>query len=168
MIHQAVIFCGGYGTRLMPLTKKLPKPMIKVENKPFLEHLILQCKSNGIRNFLILCGYQKEKIKKYFKDGNKLNVNIKYHENAPNIETLKRIIDAKKHLKKTFLLLYGDNYSSLNLRDLYKSFKINKRPLTVTICKKKSGNIIIDNKGSIVKNYLKKNQPYPNMLKLDI
>ena len=65
MINQAVIFCGGLGKRLLPITKKLPKPMVVVDNKPFLYHLIKQCKSNGIKNFLLLCGYKKEKIIKY-------------------------------------------------------------------------------------------------------
>lgn len=50
MIKQAVIFCGGYGKRLFPVTKKIPKPMVNVHGKPFLYHLILQLKSNGIKN----------------------------------------------------------------------------------------------------------------------
>ena len=54
MIKQAVILCGGLGTRLLPITKRIPKPMVLVDKKPFLEHLIMQCKSNGIKNFLLL------------------------------------------------------------------------------------------------------------------
>lgn len=155
MIDQAVILCGGYGTRLLPITRSLPKPMVKVESKPFLEHLILQCKLNGIKNFLILCGYKKEKIKQYFKNGKKLDVNISYHENNPNIKTLKRILDAKKYLKKNFLLLYADNYSSLNIIDLYRCYKKNKTPLIISLCEKKKGNILIDSKNGIIKKYLK-------------
>ena len=44
MIKQAVIFCGGLGTRLQKITNKIPKPMVDVAGKPFLEHLIVQLK----------------------------------------------------------------------------------------------------------------------------
>ena len=81
MLNQAVIFCGGFGTRLLPLTKKIPKPMVMVGGKPFLHHLISQSKQNGIKNFLILCGYKHEIIKKYFGNGSKFGVKIKYHYN---------------------------------------------------------------------------------------
>jgi NDP-sugar pyrophosphorylase family protein len=48
VIDQAVIFCGGFGKRLLPITKKIPKPMVIVDGKPFLYHLISQSKQNGI------------------------------------------------------------------------------------------------------------------------
>jgi D-glycero-alpha-D-manno-heptose 1-phosphate guanylyltransferase len=44
VLKQAVIFCGGFGKRLLPLTKKIPKPMAMVDDKPFLYHLISQSK----------------------------------------------------------------------------------------------------------------------------
>ena len=48
-IKQAVIFCGGLGKRLGNITRDLPKPMMNVGGKPFLEHLIIQLKKNGIK-----------------------------------------------------------------------------------------------------------------------
>ena len=53
MLNQAVIFCGGFGKRLMPITKKIPKPMVNVNGKPFLFHLIQQCKNNGIKKIFV-------------------------------------------------------------------------------------------------------------------
>ena len=115
MINQAVIFCGGYGTRLLPLTHDLPKPMVEVDGKPFLLHLINQCKDNGIKNFLLLCGYKKEKIHDYFLDGSKFGVNIKYHDNSADTQTLKRLLDAKKLLSQTII------FSPKRLKNLTKS-----------------------------------------------
>ena len=126
VINQAVILCGGLGTRLMPLTKKLPKPMVLIKKKPFLQYLIEQCKSNGIKNFLLLSGYKHEIIKNFFGDGKKFGVNIKHHYNPPNIETYKRIFEARRKLYSQFLLMYADNYSSLNLLDLFYHHKKNK------------------------------------------
>ena len=136
MIDQAVIFCGGYGKRLLPITNKIPKPMALVNEKPFLYHLIKQCKSNGINNFLLLCGYKKEQILKYFGDGSKFGVKIKYHFNPPEVQTLKRLIDAKKLIKKEFLLLYSDNYSDLNIHQLKKKYDSLRSSFLITICKK--------------------------------
>ena len=62
MIDQAVILCGGYGKRLLPITNKIPKPMVNINRKPFLQYLIEQCKANGINNILLLCGYKKNTI----------------------------------------------------------------------------------------------------------
>ena len=158
MIDQAVIFCGGYGRRLSTITKRIPKPMVYVNNKPFLLHLIEQCKSNGIKEFILLVGYKYQKIKTYFGNGKKFGVRIKYQYDKPEIETYKRLYNAKKLLKLKFLLLYCDNYSSLNLHDLYDNFKKNKSKFILTICNKKNGNLLIDKKRNKIKKYFfKKN-----------
>ena len=134
-INQAVIFCGGKGIRLGNLTIKNPKPMIIVNKKPFLEHLINQLKNNNIKKILLLTGYLHKKIKNYFKDGSKLGVKITYSQNPSDCETGLRLLKAKKFIKKKFLLLYCDNYSSLNIKELNK---INKNHLvTLSLVKKK-------------------------------
>jgi histidinol-phosphate phosphatase family protein len=159
VINQAVIFCGGLGTRLMPLTKKLPKPMVKIKKKPFLQYLIEQCKSNGIKNFLLLSGYKHEIIKNFFGDGKKFGVNISHHYNPPNIETYKRIFEARRKLHSQFLLMYADNYSSLNLLDLFKHHKKNKSKLTISICEKKKANISLSSSNQMIRKYFfKKNK----------
>ena len=124
MIKQAVILCGGFGKRLFPITKKIPKPMAMVNGKPFLYYLIEQCKNNGISKILLLCGYKNEIIKNYFGFGKKFGIKIQYHINPPEIETYKRIYESKKLLDKNFLLMYSDNYSSLNLHNLFDNLLI--------------------------------------------
>ena len=76
MINQAVILCGGLGTRLGHLTRRVQKPMVMVAGKPFLEHLIIQLRENGIKKFLLLVGFKKEKIINYFGNGEKWKVNV--------------------------------------------------------------------------------------------
>jgi len=153
MLNQAVIFCGGFGKRLMPITKKIPKPMVYVNGKPFLFYLIQQCKSNGIKKILLLCGYKSEIIRKYFGSGKKIGITIQYHINPPQIETYKRIYDARSFLEKNFLLLYSDNYCSLNLHDLYSNYKKLKSKLIISVCKKRKGNIIVDKKNMKISKY---------------
>jgi dTDP-glucose pyrophosphorylase/predicted transcriptional regulator len=84
-IHNTVvIMAGGRGLRLKPLTEKTPKPMIRVNNQPMLENIILRAKSQGFNNFVITINYLAEQIKTYFEDGKKFGVNISYiEENQP-------------------------------------------------------------------------------------
>jgi NDP-sugar pyrophosphorylase family protein len=131
--------------------------MVKVNGKPFLFHLIQQCKNNGIKKILLLCGYKSEVIQKYFGSGKKIGITIQYHINPPEIETYKRIYEARNFLEKDFLLLYSDNYCSLNLYDLFSNYKKLKSKLIISVCKKKNGNIIADAKNKkIFKYFFKK------------
>ena len=75
---QVVILAGGLGTRLRPITEKVPKPMVEVHNRPFLVYQIELFKKQGFTDFLILAGYLGEKIEAYFGDGSKFGVRIQY------------------------------------------------------------------------------------------
>ena len=78
---QAVILAGGLGKRLRPLTEKIPKPMVAVLGRPYLEYQIKWLKLKKISKVLILTGYLGEKIESYFKDGSAFDVTISYsHE----------------------------------------------------------------------------------------
>ena len=68
-VSQAVILCGGRGERLRPLTDEMPKPMVLVNGRPFLQYLLEQLAENGINRFVLLTGYLGEKIVEYFGDG---------------------------------------------------------------------------------------------------
>ena len=69
---KTVILCGGLGTRLSEETKIKPKPMIKIGNKPILNHIIDIYKYYGFSNFLLSLGYKSEFIEKYYKNNKKL------------------------------------------------------------------------------------------------
>lgn len=144
MLNQAVIFCGGRGTRLKNNTITKPKPMVIVKKKPFLYHLILQLKKQGIKNFFLLTGYKSKIIKSYFGDGSKFDINIEYSWSPTSWETSKRLIKVKKKLHDNFLICYSDNYINFNLKKHLTKFK--KSDLTLTLIKKKHGNIEINNK----------------------
>ena len=78
-----VILCGGRGSRLGGLTKKIPKPMIKILGKPFLQHLINFYKKNNFQNIYLLAGYKGYQIKK------------KFHNSQQNLTPIKCIIEKK-------------------------------------------------------------------------
>lgn len=82
--NPVFIMAGGFGTRLQPLTDHCPKPMLRVGDKPMLEHLINQFINHGFSNFYISTHYLPDVIQKYFGNGEKWNVKINYvHEEQP-------------------------------------------------------------------------------------
>jgi len=114
-IKQVVIFAGGIGERLRPLTNDRPKPMVLVNGRPFLAYLVDMLKQNGIQEVLILLGYLPEKIPEYFGDGSNFGIKINYHIGQVEDETGTRLRNAKHLLQGHFLLMYGDNYWPMNL-----------------------------------------------------
>ena len=81
---KAVLLVGGRGTRLRPLTDKMPKALLPVHNKTITEHLFDLLKKYGIRDAVLCVGYLREKIKEKFGDGSAIGMNITYvEENEP-------------------------------------------------------------------------------------
>jgi histidinol-phosphate phosphatase family protein len=140
-IDQAVIFCGGKGLRLKNYTKKIPKPMVMVNRKPFLYHLLTQLKNQGIKEFLILTGYKSKLIKSFFGNGSKFGIKVNYSWAPENWETSKRLLRVEKKLKKNFLICYSDNYFNFNLKKNLKKFE--HSDLTLSLIKRLNGNIKI-------------------------
>ena len=86
-IKTMVIMAGGEGRRLGNLTKKIPKPMVLIKNKPMLEHIIDTATRQGVKNFIICVNYLKEKIIDYFQDGQELGVKIVYIKEKKQLDT---------------------------------------------------------------------------------
>lgn len=158
-IRQAVILAGGEGTRLRPLTREVPKPMVLVNNRPFLEYLIDMLKENGISEVVLLLGYLPEKVTRYFSDGSNFGVNIRYSIGDVSFKTGTRLKNAEHMLDDVFLLMYCDNYWPLNLKRLLKFFKEHKTLASTTVYTNKDGkgeygaenNIYVDDDGYVLK-----------------
>ena len=82
--NPVFLMAGGFGTRLHPLTKNIPKPLLEVGNKPLLETIIEQFIADGFHDFYISTHYKSEQIREYFQDGSQYGVSINYiHEDVP-------------------------------------------------------------------------------------
>ena len=106
---KAVILAAGKGTRMKELTNELPKPMLRVQGKPILAHIIAGLMTAGIREFCIVTGWRAEVIESYFGDGNKWNISISYARQLVQDGTGKAPELAKPFVGvENFLLTYGD------------------------------------------------------------
>ena len=148
-IKQAVILCGGLGTRLRPLTDNLPKPMVVVNGKPFLYHLLNQLSEQGIKEFLLLTGYLGEKVVEYFGDGSRFGFSIAYSHGPVEWDTGRRIWEAREFLDEQFLLMYSDNFVQFNLKKLIQKHRDLCVPMTLLVAKKENGNIKISENGRV-------------------
>ena len=82
--NSMVIMAGGMGTRLLPHTESCPKPMLLIQGKPMLEHIIERAKSEGFSHFIFAIHHLGHMIEEYFSDGSKFGVRIDYlREKAP-------------------------------------------------------------------------------------
>ncbi len=127
------IMAGGYGKRLLPFTKKVPKPMLKIGNKPILEHIINGAKKNGFENIMISVHYLSKKIIKYFKDGKKFELHIKYIiENKPS-GTAGSLRFVKKKTLLPIIVCNGDIIADLNYDDLLNFHIKKKSDLTMVV-----------------------------------
>lgn len=104
---KAVILAAGEGKRLRPFTETMPKVMLPICNKPILEYVVDACKSSGISEIVFVVGYKKEVIMEYFKDYK--GVKITYVVQDKQLGTAHALLQAKKHIKNTFIVLSGDN-----------------------------------------------------------
>ena len=122
MIETAIILAGGLGTRLRPLTDKTPKPLLPIQDKPIIEHIIDNLRKYGVKNVILSVGYRAEDIKEHFKDGSHLGVNISYSIETEPLGTGGAIKQAAAGLVKPFALLWGDNLMDIDLNTMYKDF----------------------------------------------
>ena len=132
--NEVIIMAGGKGQRLRPITSKTPKPMIKINGKPILEKLILNCKDAGFQNFYISVNYLKSVIKKYLYNNKNLGVDIKYINEKKPLGTVGSISLIKKKIlekKKPIIIINGDIIANFNLAEILYFHNKNKSSITV-------------------------------------
>lgn len=125
-----VIMAGGLGTRLAPFTSILPKPLIPINNKPVIKHIIDTLFDSGIRNFWITLNYKSVLMKAYFNEMKwKKKINF-IEENIP-LGTVGAISLIHKKIKSDFFLTNCDTIINADYNEIYKYHKKNKFDLTI-------------------------------------
>ena len=125
-LEQIVIFCGGFGTRLKKISKGVPKPLISINNKAFIEILIHYFSRFNFKKVLLLCHYKGTKFYKKYHNQKINGLLIKCIIEKKPLGTLKSLIHAKKSLENFFLLSNGDTFFDTNISSLYMKFNYKK------------------------------------------
>ena len=152
---QTVILAGGRGSRMQEVTQEVPKPMIKIGDKPIIWHIIKLYSHYGVKDFNLALGYKGEIIKDFFVNYNRYSSSIKINTKTNDIkylnddyddwnislidtgllaETGTRLFRMKKYINPNsdFFFTYGDGVSNVNVSELYKFHKEHGKIATIT------------------------------------
>ena len=129
----AILLVGGFGTRLMPLTKNTPKPMLTVAGVPVTEHQLAMAKAAGITEIVLATSYLSEVFTPYFGDGSKWGMRIKYAVEKEPLGTGGAIRNAAKLLgtNESVVILNGDVLSSHNLSEQIRQHEAHDADVTL-------------------------------------
>ncbi len=130
---KAVLLVGGRGTRLRPLTDKIPKALLEVQGKVITAHIFDLLKKYGIRDVVLCVGYLKDKIKDYFGDGSKFGMNITYVEENEPLGTAGPLKLAKKYLRESFIVSNGDELKDINIPRMFRLHKRKNALATIAL-----------------------------------
>lgn len=113
-----VLMLGGLGTRLRPLTNDIPKPMLKIGNKPIVETIVESFKQYGYTHFIFSVNYKKEVIQNYFQNGEAFGVTIDYIEEQQRMGTAGALSLLKNRPTEPFFVMNGDLLTQVNFEQL--------------------------------------------------
>ena len=123
-LPPVAILAGGLATRLRPITEKIPKSLVMVAGKPFLEHQIRLLRANGMSEVVLCVGHLGEMIVDQFGDGSAHGVRIRYSFDGPKLlGTGGAIRKALSLLPEQFFVLYGDSYLPIDYREVANAFQ---------------------------------------------
>lgn len=120
---DVVIMAGGEGKRLRPLTETTPKPLLKIGDKPIIEHNVDRLIRFGIKHFHISVNYLAEQIEAFFKDGSDKNVTISYLKETKPLGTVGSVLLAEKFEHDDIIIMNSDLLTTIDFEDFYTTFK---------------------------------------------
>lgn len=117
---QAILLCGGMGTRLRSVVSDRPKPMADICGKPFLQYLLEMLRDKGITEVIFALGYMGEMIEEYFQDGSAFGLKIAYSYEEEPLGTGGAIRNAlPKIMEEEVLVMNADTYFPMDYQGLY-------------------------------------------------
>jgi mannose-1-phosphate guanylyltransferase/phosphomannomutase len=131
---KAMILAAGVGSRLDPLTRNLPKPLVPIINRPVMEHIVELLKKHGFTDIMVNLHYLGDQIEAYFGDGSQYGVNIHYsHEDQlwGDAGSVKRVEDFFRD--ETFIVVGGDDLADIDLTKLMKTHRDKKALSTIAL-----------------------------------
>ena len=163
------ILAGGLATRLRPLTERIPKVLLEVGGKPFLEHQLIYLRRQGIREVVVCIGHLGEMISDRFGNGSRYGLRIRYSADGPDLlGTGGAVVRALPLVGDAFFVLYGDSYLLIDYQDVAAAFFRSGRQALMTVFPNHNrwdtSNVEFAN--GVVKKYDKKT-PSPEMRYID-
>ncbi len=132
-VRQAVVMVGGKGTRLLPLTKNKPKPILSVDDKPCLWYLLRSFASAGIEEVILACGYRSEQLMNAIGDGSDLGLNIRYSFEDEPMGTAGAMKLVEGQLDEVFVAANGDVFADIDVVDQIQAHEESGASITISL-----------------------------------
>ena len=133
--RSAIILCGGRGTRLGELGKKLPKTLVKIQGRAILWYILNSLKKNKFNHFILPVGYRGNQIKEFIKKNKFKNCQINIINTGLNTTIAERVNKVKKFIKsENFIILNGDAIFDANLNEIFNFHELNKKDFSFICC----------------------------------
>jgi len=153
----AVLFCGGEGKRMRPLTYYMQKVMMPIgtDQIPILEYVIKHFKKHNVSDIILLVNYKKEQIQGYFGNGERWGVNLTYIPDKPGpIGTGTALLNIKEEIgNRRMIIYYSDIITNINFTDMLEYHQNSKKWATVFVSegrKIRVGTAEIDDKNNVI------------------
>lgn len=124
--------CGGRGVRLRPVTDTIPKPLVMLDDKPIVRHLLERYAQRGFREFVLCLGYRGEMVRAHFSESS-LDSNIEYSDAGEEASILQRLTYAKELIDERAFVAYGDTLVNVDLPAMLKRHIELQVKATITI-----------------------------------
>ncbi|WP_127470454.1 nucleotidyltransferase family protein [Thiomicrorhabdus aquaedulcis] len=131
--NPIVLMLGGLGMRLRPLTETVPKPMLKVGNKPILETIVNHLAEQGFSEFYFCINYLGEQIRQYFGNGENWGINIQYIEEDTPLGTAGALSLLPSQPGQDFIVMNGDLLTKVDVTALLSFHKANQNIITACV-----------------------------------
>ncbi|MDA0987566.1 MAG: NDP-sugar synthase [Chloroflexi bacterium] len=128
---KAVILAGGEGTRLRPLTCNIPKPMVPILNRPFMEHMLGHLRGHGVDSAVLTVCYLPDIIEAHFGRGESIGMGLSYVLEEMPLGTAGAVKNVEKELNQTFFVLNGDIFTDLDLGAMVRFHREEKAQVTL-------------------------------------
>lgn len=131
-----VILAGGLATRLYPITKSIPKSMINVNGKPFINHQLKMLSQKGVSRIVFCVGHLGDQIKNYIAENETYGIEIVFSEDGDKLcGTGGALIKALQYVDDTFMVTYGDSYLDIDYQNIAHEFNNSSKTAMMTVFK---------------------------------
>lgn len=123
----AALLAGGLATRLRPITETIPKAMVELAGKPFIDHQLALLKRNRIRRVVMCLGYLGHQVEEHLGDGSQLGMELRYsYDGEKLMGTGGALVRAAHLLGNVFWVMYGDSYMEIDYAAVLDDFSSRK------------------------------------------
>ncbi len=148
---QCVVLAGGLATRMRPLTERIPKALIPVAGKPFVDHQLAHLAEHGVTDVVLSIGYRGAELRAHVGDGARYRLRVRYVDEGDKLRgtagALRLALD-EGALDETFLVTYGDSFLPVDFAAVHAAFRGSGRPALMTVFRNEgrwdTSNVIFD------------------------